>query len=149
VSPPVEPGERFYDPTQWEDVAPGEPHVWRTFGYRRTVWEPGRTVLEWDAPAEYSFPSDNGRRIHGGLVATILDTAMGGAAWTVLDHHEVFLTADLRVEYLRGTRVGLLRCEGTVVRRTRRLVFCAGELFDAGGTLLATARCTQAVLSAS
>jgi uncharacterized protein (TIGR00369 family) len=149
VSDPfVRAGERFSDPTRWEDQVPGEPHVFRTLGYRRVVWKPGRTVLEWDAPIEYSFPSSNGRLVHGGLVATILDTSMGGAAWTVLDRDEIFLTADLRVEYLRGTRLGLLRCEGKVVRRTRRLVFCSGELCDSAGTLLATARCTQAVLSA-
>lgn len=144
----VRPGERFHDPVKWEDRYPAGPHVWRTLGYRRTLWEPGRTMIEWDATTDYGFPSGNGMLIHGGLVATLLDSAMGGAAWTVLDHHEAFLTADLRVDFFRGTRPGLLRAEGTVVRRTRRLVFCASDLFDADARLLASARCTQSILAA-
>ena len=72
-----------------------------------------------------------GTVIQGGLVTAILDSAMGGACWTVLDHDEVFLTADLRVEFFRPTRPGTLRAIGKVVRRTSRVVFCAAELFDA------------------
>jgi hypothetical protein len=35
------------------------------------------------------------------------------------------------------------------VHRTRRVVFCAAELHDAAGTLMATSRCTQVVLPAT
>jgi uncharacterized protein (TIGR00369 family) len=77
------------------------------------------------------------------MVATVLDTAMGGACATVLAPGESFLTADLRVEFMRATRPGLLRAEGHVVRRTKRVVFCAAELYDAEGAHLASARCTQ------
>jgi uncharacterized protein (TIGR00369 family) len=132
----------------WGDVPPDVPHVWRTLGYRRADSEPGRTVLEWDAPPEYAFPSDSGHIVHGGLVATVLDTAMGGACWTVLDDGETFLTADLHVEFLRSARPGLLRADGRVVHRTRRVVFCAAELHDAEGVHLASARCTQVLRSA-
>jgi acyl-coenzyme A thioesterase PaaI-like protein len=34
-------------------------------------------------------------------VATILDTAMGGAYWTLLEKGDTFLTGNLRVEYYR------------------------------------------------
>ncbi len=84
--------------------------------------------------------------IQGGLVTAILDAAMGGACWSVLDEDEAFLTADLRVEFLRSTRVGTVTAVGTVVRRTRRIVFCEAQLFDAGEVLLAVSRCTQVVL---
>jgi uncharacterized protein (TIGR00369 family) len=131
--------------TSWEDLRPEGPHVWRTFGYRKTVSEPGRVEIEWDASEEYTFPDGDGAIVHGGLVATLLDTAMGGACATVLDDGESFLTADLRVEFLRAGRPGLMRAEGTVVRRTRRVVFCAAELHDTEGNHLASARCTQVV----
>jgi uncharacterized protein (TIGR00369 family) len=81
------------------------------------------------------------------MVATVLDSAMGGACWTLLNSDEAFLTADLRVEFLRAARPGLLRAEGRVIRRARRVVFCEGELFDEDGALLATGRCTQILLS--
>ena len=129
----------------WEDVAPDVPHVWRTLGYRRPVAEPGHVVVEWDATADYAFPADSGHIVHGGLVATILDTAMGGACWSLLADDESFLTADLRVEFMRSARPGTLRCNGKVVQRNRRVAFCSAELHDAEGTLLASSRCTQII----
>jgi len=130
----------------WEDLRPGGPHVWRTLGYRRTLTEPGRMEIEWDASEDYTFPDgDGGSIVHGGLVGTVLDTAMGGACATVLEHGESFLTADLRVEFMRAARPGPLRADGRVVRRTRRVVFCAAELYDEAGDHVASARCTQVV----
>lgn len=141
-------GERFYERLRWEQQMPDGPHIWRTLGFERTLWEPGRTAIQWDVPPEYCFPTNSGFILHGGMVTTILDSAMGGACWSVLDSHEAFLTADLRVEFLRSATPGTVVSEGWVVRRTRRVVFCAAELYDAGGQLLATSRCTQVVLPA-
>src|SRR5450759_1181219 len=138
-------GERFADPQRWEDEGGGGPHIWRTLGYRRTAWQPGRTSIEWDADPRYSFPTASGPVIQGGLVTALLDAAMGGACWTVLDHNQAFLTADLRVEFLQMTTPGLLSATGWVVRRTRRVVFCAADLQDVAGRLLASSRCTQVV----
>ncbi len=126
----------------WEDEIIG-PHVWRTLGYRRVEASGERAVIEWDAGEEYTFPDGSGAIVHGGLVATLLDTAMGHACWNVLRDGESFLTADLRVEFFRATRPGTLRAEGRVVHRTRRVAFCEAELSDGDGQLLATGRCTQ------
>ncbi|SOD71471.1 uncharacterized protein (TIGR00369 family) [Jatrophihabitans sp. GAS493] len=122
--------------------------LWRTLGYELESWEVGRAVVSWTATEEYGFAAESGYVVQGGLVTAVLDAAMGSACWTVLDQSQIFLTADLRVEFLRSTRVGALRATGTVVRSTPRVVFCAGELHDADGTLLAASRCTQVVLPA-
>ena len=124
-----------------------DPHVWRTLGYRNAGWEPGRITIEWDATVEYCFLFGESYVVHGGMVATLLDTAMGGACWTTMGEGEHFLTGDLRVEFFRSAKPGLLRAEGKVVHRSRRVVFCAAELSDAEGTTLAGARCTQVVLA--
>ena len=121
------------------------PHIWLTLGYRAIEQGDGRSVIEWDATAEYCFQAESGPIVHGGMVATLLDTAMGGACWSVIDEGESFLTADLRVEFMRSSRPGTLRAEGTVVQRNRRVAFCAAELYDAEGTLLAASRCTQII----
>jgi len=105
-------------------------------------------VLEWDAPPEYAFPADSGAIVHGGLVATLLDTAMGGACFSTLEDDETFLTADLHVEFFRPARPGTVRAEGRVVHRSKRMVFCAAELTDGEGAHLASARCTQVLRSA-
>ena len=123
-------------------------HIGETIGMRVVERGDGRSVLEWDAHEAYGFPTSTGQVIHGGMVTTILDSAMGGACWSVLSEDEVFLTADLRVEFYRSARPGLLTARGSVIKRTSRLVFCAAELFDADDRLLASSRCTQAVLPA-
>ena len=130
----------------WGTDALPEPHVWTTLGYRNVAWEPGRAVIEWDAPEEFCFVFGDGYRVHGGMVATLLDTAMGGACWTLMEAHEHFLTGDLSVEFYRSARPGLLRAEGRVVHRSKRVVFCAAEITDADGKPIAGSRCTQVVL---
>lgn len=141
-------GSRFADIARWDEVRRSGPHIWHTLGYRRTDLKPGSTTVEWDAGLDYCFPSASGPIVHGGMVTAVLDSAMGGSCWTVLDTDQSFLTADLRVEFLRTCRPGTVRAVGEVVRRTRRVVFCAAQLFDAAGVVVATARCTQVVLPA-
>jgi uncharacterized protein (TIGR00369 family) len=131
----------------WGTEGLPEPHVWTTLGYRNAGWEPGRAVIEWDAPKEFCFLFNDGYRVHGGMLATLLDTAMGGACWTLMDEDEHFLTGDLNVEFYRSARPGLLRAEGRVVHRTKRLVFCAAEIADGDGNAIAGSRCTQVVLA--
>jgi uncharacterized protein (TIGR00369 family) len=141
-------GERFADITSFAQRAGSGENLWSTLGYRRVDWAPGRSTVEWDATAAYGFHTPAGPVIQGGLVTAQLDSAMGGACWTTLDNDEVFLTADLRVEFFRPTRPGMLRAVGHVLRRTSRVAFCAADLFDGGGATLASSRCTQVVLPA-
>jgi len=129
----------------WGEEAPPAPHIWRTLAYRGVEQRDGVSVIEWDATPEYCFHAPSGPIVHGGMVTTLLDTAMGGACWSTLDDDESFLTADLRVEFVRSARPGMLRADGRVVQRNRRVAFCSADLFDPDGTLLASARCTQII----
>ena len=148
--PTISPGERFSEIDEWDHGRVAPPHLWHTLGYRRLAWEPGATTIAWDATAEYTFPTAGGAIVQGGLVTALLDAGMGGATWTVLDKDQAFLTADLRVEFLRSAGVQTLVARGWVVRRTRRVIFAAAELHadTVDGALLATSRCTQVVLPA-
>jgi uncharacterized protein (TIGR00369 family) len=129
----------------WGDEAPPAPHIWRTLSYRGVEQGGGRSVIEWEATPEYCFHAPSGPIVHGGMVTTLLDTAMGGACWSVLEDDESFLTAELRTEFMRSARPGLLRAEGRVVQRNRRVAFCSAELYDEAGELLASSRCTQII----
>ena len=130
----------------WGDEPPAAPHVWRTLGYRGVEQRDGTSTIEWEATPDYCFHDGRGGFIvHGGMVTTLLDTAMGGACWSVLGEAESFLTADLHVEFVRSARPGLLRAEGRVVQRNRRVAFCAADLYDVDGELLASSRCTQII----
>ena len=132
-------------PPTWETLRPGSPHIWRTLCYRGR-FDGDRMVIEWDAGEEYTFPvTSDSVVVHGGMVTTLLDTAMGAACANALGEGESFLTADLHVEFFRPARPGTLRAEGRVVQRSRRVAFCTADLTDAEGMLLASARCTQIV----
>jgi uncharacterized protein (TIGR00369 family) len=132
------------EPPQWQKLRPGAPNIWRTLGYRTVEAGEGRMVIDWDADEAHAFPDTSDTVVvHGGMVSTLLDTAMGAACASALADGQSFLTADLHVEFYRPARPGTLRADGRIVQRTRRVAFCAAELTDADGQLLASARCTQ------
>jgi uncharacterized protein (TIGR00369 family) len=132
----------------WNRLSPDIVHIWNTLGYRPADAPAGRIALEWDAPAEYSFLHDERRIVHGGMVATLLDTAMGYVCVSQLGTGDTFLTADLHVEFYRAAVPGTLRAEAEVVHQSKRAIFCAASLYDTEGVLLASGRCTQIVRSA-
>ncbi len=86
--------------------------------------------------------------VHGGVYATILDTAMGGAVVSLLTGGETTATTSLYVEFLRAARAGdTLTARGQVLRRGRHIAFAEGNLFDAGGRRLSQARGTWYIWS--
>jgi uncharacterized protein (TIGR00369 family) len=136
------PGQRYEEMLQWVPEA-NAPGVWTHLGWKRVELAPGRQVLEWEPNTNHAFPAGEGWIVHGGMVTALLDTAMGGATWTLLNSDEVFLTADLRTEFYRPTHPGLVRAEGWVVHKTRRVTFAAAQIFDTSGKLLAGGRATN------
>ena len=73
--------------------------------------------------------------LHGGIIAVLLDEAMGKAARF---HGEQAVTAELRVEYRKPIRVNTdIIVEGFVTRREGRQLYHEGEIRNAEGDLLA------------
>jgi uncharacterized protein (TIGR00369 family) len=87
--------------------------------------------------------------VHGGVYATILDTAMGGSVVTLLEAGETTATTSLYVEFLRAAREGeTLTAHGEVLRRGRHIAFAEGNLFGADGRRFSQARGTWYIWSA-
>lgn len=87
--------------------------------------------------------------VHGGVYATVLDTAMGGAVVSVLTEGESTATTSLYVEFLRSARAGVeLVARGEVLRRGRHLAFVEGKLDDGSGRQFAQAHGTWYIWSA-
>jgi len=81
--------------------------------------------------------------VHGGVYATILDTAMGAAVISMLRPGETAATTSLYVEFLRAAREGdTLTARGEVLRRGRHFVFAEGDLYGEAGRRLSQARGT-------
>lgn len=108
-----------------------------TMGFTGAEVEEGRVVFTAE-PGEHLYNPIG--LVHGGLAATLLDSAMGCAVHTVLEAGIAYGTIDLQIRYLRPITVdvGLIRCEGTVVNRGRRIATAEGRITDAQGRLLAT-----------
>ena len=141
------PGQRYLDLQSQGGSREPRGGVWEFLGWRLADIGPGHSTLEWDTTTDHAFPTYSGDWIvHGGMVTALLDTAMGQATWTLLDRDEVFLTANLHTEFYRPTKPGLLRAEGRVVHKTRRVAFATAELFDPDGKLLAGGRVTNMML---
>ena len=110
-------------------------------GMEADLIEPGHVVFTFEASEHFTNPFGT---VHGGIIATVLDSAMGMAALTVLPDGTNAPTLGLEVKYLRpvATDAGLLRADGVVVHAGRRVVTAEGRLLDAAGALLATATTT-------
>jgi uncharacterized protein (TIGR00369 family) len=77
--------------------------------------------------------------VHGGAIASLLDTAAAFAVMTVLREEEKATTTDLCIQYLRPLTHGRARAEARVRRAGRRLVSLAVDVFDENQALTATA----------
>lgn len=78
--------------------------------------------------------------VHGGLVSTLLDSALGCAVHTTLPAGTGYTSIDLKVYYLRPvtSESGPLSCTGRVVKEGRRVAFSEGEVVDRDGKVVAT-----------
>jgi uncharacterized protein (TIGR00369 family) len=86
--------------------------------------------------------------VHGGVYATILDTAMGASVVSLLNEGETTATTSLYVEFLRAARKGdTLTAHGEVLRRGRHIAFAEGNLYDADHRRLSQARGTWYIWS--
>lgn len=98
-------------------------------------------------PAEYHYNPIGS--VHGGIIATLLDSAAGCAVHTTLPAGVGYTSLDLSVKYLRGVRVetGPVTCTGTVVHAGRRTALAQAELRDSDGRLLAAATSSCVILA--
>jgi uncharacterized protein (TIGR00369 family) len=77
--------------------------------------------------------------IHGGAVASLIDTAAAFAVLTQLDTNDRVSTTDLTIHYLRPTTSGRLTAEARIVRGGRRLFVLSVEVRNDQQILVATA----------
>jgi uncharacterized protein (TIGR00369 family) len=105
-------------------------------GFRVIEVEEGRAVFAGEADEFHYNPIGV---VHGGLAATLLDSAMGCAVHTTLRPDEAYATAELKANLVRSIDRGMaLRCEGTVLYKGRRQATAEGKLLQAAtGKLLA------------
>jgi uncharacterized protein (TIGR00369 family) len=125
-------------------MASGElppPPVMSMLGEGTFAVEEGTVVVEL-VPREFHYNPLGS--VHGGVIATLLDTAAACAVHSTLPAGVGYTSLDLSTRFIRPASVasGLLRCEGTVISRGRRTAVAQSQLTDARGALLAHATTT-------
>ena|SRR5688572_18676022 len=100
---------------------------------------PGESIIRMAMRDDLRQP---GRLLHGGVTATLIDTAMAFAARTRLAEHEATATIDLTIHYLRPHTEGTIICSAKVERAGRRIITLSAEVENGEGKLIATALST-------
>lgn len=135
-------GQEYYAAWKQGDlVAP----IASTLGFELADYGDGRVEITC-APAEFQY-SPYGM-LHGGLAATLLDTATGCAVHTRLPAGTGYATLNLNVSYLRPITLetGPVRCLGTVSSMGTRVAVAAAELLDGRERKLAQATSTCLIM---
>jgi uncharacterized protein (TIGR00369 family) len=113
------------------------PPIASTIEMEGTEFDEGRAVFTFE-PAEYHY-NPNGT-VHGGVAATLLDSAMSCAVHTTLGVGDRYTTLELKVNFVRAITIdtGRVRAEGKVVHRGGTIATAEGRLIaERDGKLLA------------
>jgi uncharacterized protein (TIGR00369 family) len=84
--------------------------------------------------------------LHGGLIATLADTATGLAMLTSLDEGMTHVTTSLSVTFLAPGRTGTVTARARVLKCGRRFGYAEADVVGIGGELLARAAATFNVM---
>lgn len=98
----------------------------QTMGARLISVEPGRVVVE--MAHDDRFTQQHGF-IHAGVTTTVLDTACGYAAFSLMPADAGVLTIELKTNLLAPAAGEQFVFEGRVVKPGRTVTFCEGEAF--------------------
>jgi len=121
------------------------PPIAHTLGFTLAEVGDGRAVFTLE-PAEFHYNPIG--MVHGGVAATLLDSAMGCAVHTQLPAGVGYTTLEMKINLLRAITkdTGPVACEGTVIHLGRTTALAEAKLTDAAGRLLAHATSTCLLL---
>lgn len=105
-------------------------------GIEMTRMGDGECVMELDLSELHMSVAS---RAHGGVLFTMLDTALGRAVISQLPEGRGCATIEASIHYFRPVQSGRIRAVGTCVRTTRRTAYAEGKLYDEEENVLASA----------
>jgi uncharacterized protein (TIGR00369 family) len=107
-----------------------------TTNIRLTEVEDGRVVFTGTPTGAFLNPLGT---VHGGWIATIIESALGCAVHSKLQPGQTYTTTAMTVNYVRALLPdsGEVRCEGVAVHSGRRTATSEARLVDAKGRPIA------------
>jgi len=109
--------------------------------------ENGRAVFEGRPEFRHYNPIGT---VHGGIAATLLDSALGCAIFSTLLKGDTWTTLELKLNFVRpmSKDTGPVRAEGRILHRGRTVATSEGDLKDRAGKLYAHATTTCMIFPA-
>lgn len=116
----------------------------KLMGMRLVEMKPDEATIELAMRDDLRQPSGI---LHGGVTATLIDTAMAFAVRTRVAPETATATIDLTVHYLRPHIEGPIVCTAKVVRAGRRIFSVSADVFSQeNGKLIATGLSTYTII---
>lgn len=118
------------------DLADLPPSIGRLLGMSLTEFGEGTVTFQCRTRADFMNPIGT---THGGICATLLDSAMGCAVHSTLAPGETYATLELSVNYVRPVPIDgvVLTATGTTIHVGRRSATAEGRVVDDQGRLVA------------
>ena len=112
------------------------PPITETLGFTLVEVEKGRAVFAGTPTFQLYNPINV---VHGGWIATLLDSALGCAVHSTLAKGEGYATLELKLNIVRSVTIetGRVTAEGRLLHRGRSVGTAEGYLRDAAGALYA------------
>ena len=110
--------------------------IQRLLDFTLTEVDTGRVVFTAEPGEQHYNPIGV---VHGGLSATLLDSAMGAAVHSTLSEGQGYTTLETKFNLVRAVTAdtGQIKAEGRVVHRGRQVATAEADLRDGAGKLLA------------
>ncbi|WP_102347247.1 PaaI family thioesterase [Bacillus sp. Marseille-P3661] len=124
-------------------LALAEGPIWRMFGVHVNKGNDGVCELEFEVKKEFTQSYGS---LHGGIIGTALDMAMGAAVTTTLDSNHYSNTIDLNVKYLRPMFGKRLIVKASIIKGGRRITVTGADAYNEEGKQIATANANFMIL---
>jgi uncharacterized protein (TIGR00369 family) len=122
------------------------PPIQQALSFRLVQVEQGYAAFVATPKFDYYNPLGS---VHGGYVATLLDSCMACAVHSTLEAGYSYATLEIKINYVRAMTAdtGEVRAEGRVIHSGERIATAGGRLFDSAGVLYAHGTTTCLILS--
>lgn len=105
-------------------------HIMTTIGARLATVQAG--LVEIELPFRGDLTQQDGF-LHAGITTTIVDSACGYAALSLMPEGSSVLTVEYKVNFVAPARGEIFIASGRVVRSGRTLTLCVGEVIALDG----------------
>ncbi len=114
-------------------------------GMRPVQFGSGTSLWQWEATQEQVLNPFG--YVSGGYLAVFADELLGSAIGSVLDKGELATTAELKISFLKPVAKGLVRGEGRVLRKGKRVAFVEATIKNTQDEVVATVSSTWTVVA--